>query len=106
MSPVVEMLNERPSWSYRIVVHFERREDGGLRAWCDQVPGLVLSHRNADDVLADIQPALEHILSIQLGHPVITTRMSDFRADLENCGVLDPKPQPIPDHQEYVALVA
>lgn len=104
MSPDDEMLTERPSWSYRLVVHFERREDGGLRAWCDQVPGFVLSNRNADAVLADIQPALEGIMSAQLGRQIITTRLSDFRSDLEACGVLDP--QPIPDHQEYAALVA
>lgn len=106
MSPADEMLTERPSRSYRIVVLFERREDGGLRAWCEQVPGFVLSHRNADAVLSDIQPALEGILSAQLGMQIITTPLSDFRSDLEACGVLDPQPRPIPDRQEYAALVA
>lgn len=106
MTPADAMLRERPSRSYRLVVQFERREDGGLRAWCDQVPGFTLSHRNVDAVLSDIQPALEGILSAQLGHPIITTPLSDFRSDLESCGVLDPKPQPIPDRQEYAALVA
>lgn len=104
MSRVDDMLTERPSRSYRLVVLFERREDGGLRAWCNEVPGFVLSHRNADAVLSDIQPALEGILSAQLGMQIITTPLSDFRSDLEACGVLDP--QPIPDRQEYAALVA
>lgn len=54
----------------KIVVHFSRREDGGLRAWCDDVPGFVLSHRDAQAVMDDVEPALETILSSMHGKPV------------------------------------
>lgn len=46
-----------------IAVSLERRPDGGLRAWSDDVPGFVLSHKDASAVLRDIKPALEAILS-------------------------------------------
>lgn len=108
MGNVIQMPAGRPKRSYRIVVQFQRRADGGLRAWCDDVPGFALSHRDVDAVLADVQPALEIVLSAQLGEPFVTTPLSDIRADLERCGVLDsarPSDDP-PDHMEYVALSA
>jgi hypothetical protein len=51
----------------RVTVRVERRRDGGLRAWSDDVPGLVLSHRDPQKVLADIAPVLIAILSEQYG---------------------------------------
>ncbi|TXN11355.1 hypothetical protein FV219_05450 [Methylobacterium sp. WL122] len=108
MSNVIQMAAERPHLSWKIVVHFERREDGGVRAWCNEVPGFVLSHGNADAVLADVQPALDGILTMQLGRPMITTPLlDDIRSYLENCGVIDPVPSKgLPDHVEYVAQAA
>jgi hypothetical protein len=41
-----------------ITLRLERRDDGGLRVLCDEVPGLVLSHSNPELVMADILPAL------------------------------------------------
>ena len=87
-------------------LHFERREDGGLRAWSEQVPGFLLSHRSADAVLSDVQPALEGILSAQLGYEIKTTPLHDIKDALTDCGVLEPSPEHIPDHVEYAALAA
>lgn len=106
MGNVIEMTAGRPSRSFKIVVFFERRVDGGVRAWCDDVPGFVLSHRNADAVLADVQPALEGILSAQLGEKIITTQLTDLRDELVRVGVVDPKPRDLPHHVEYAALCA
>ena len=107
MGDVIQMAIERPSRSWKIVVHFERRDDGGLRAWCDEIPGFGLSHTNADLVLADVQPALEGILTYQLGERYITTPLSDIRAMLERNGVLDPPTANYPPEQvEYVAQIA
>ena len=64
-------------------VIFERRDDGGLRAYCDKVPGFVLSHANADAVLADVEPALETILSAMYGLPVSISRADVFGANSE-----------------------
>jgi hypothetical protein len=47
-----------------VTVRFERRDDGGLRAWSDDVPGLVLSNRDPHRVLDDVIPALR----VLLGH--------------------------------------
>jgi hypothetical protein len=49
--------------STSITVTFERRDDGGLRVYSDEVPGFLLNHPNADAVIADVAPALEVILS-------------------------------------------
>lgn len=106
MGNVIQMSAGRPSRSYKIVVFFERRGDGGVRAWCDDVPGFVLSHSDADAVLADVQPALEGILSAQLGEKIITTLLTDLRDELERCGVVDPKSRELPHHVEYAALCA
>ena len=56
-----------PSESIKIVIHLQRRPDGGLRVWSDDVPGLVLSHADADRVMADIIPAVETIMAEVLG---------------------------------------
>ena len=31
-------------WPSKFTIHCETREDGGLRVWSDDLPGLVLSH--------------------------------------------------------------
>lgn len=80
-----------------ITVMFERREDGGLRVYSDDVPGFMLSHSNAGLLLGDVQPALEGILSHIYGQPVRTVLIGDLRDELEHAGVIDPAPvaQPI-----------
>ena len=51
------------------MVSFEGREDGGLKAYSDDIPGFVISHVGA--VLKEVKPALEKILSCWLKEPVI-----------------------------------
>jgi len=74
--------------SIRIFVNFERRDDGGLRAWSDDVPGLILSHTDIDGVLEDVVTALGVMLSEQLGHPVEARPVVDIREWLETKGDL------------------
>lgn len=57
---------------FKVVVSFERRPDGGLRAWSDDVPGFILSHHDASAVLADVTAALDTILSERFGEDVVT----------------------------------
>jgi hypothetical protein len=59
----------------KIVVTLEPREDGGLYAYSNDVPGFVLSHRNPEAVLADIKPALEGILAHLLKAPVVVEEL-------------------------------
>ncbi len=74
----------------RITVVFERREEGGLRAFSDDVPGFVLSHSDPMAVLRDIKPALEGILSHQFGAPVMVEQLAET----------------IPTLRQYVTLAA
>lgn len=66
----------------RIVkVTLEDRPDGGLRAYSDEIPGLVLSHSNRVKVLADLVPAVSGILDvpardIQIDASFVTPRQS------------------------------
>jgi hypothetical protein len=65
----------------KVTVHFERRSDGGLRCWSDDVPGLVLSHSDPRLVLADVIPALELLLSHRQDSPVQSSRRPDRARD-------------------------
>ena len=56
--------------SYKVTVCFERREDGGLRAWSEDLPELVLSHSDPAQVLADVEAAMRVILEHRLGGAV------------------------------------
>lgn len=58
------------SRAIKIIVRVEKRADGGLRIWSDDVPGLILSGDDPARVLADIGPAIEAIVSEMVGHPV------------------------------------
>jgi len=51
----------------RIVV--SPREDGGVRVWSDDVPGLILSGLDVRNVLLDISPALVTILEYRTARP-------------------------------------
>lgn len=63
---------------FRLEVRFESREDGGIRARCDKVPGFLLSNRDPDKVMADIEPALSLMLSEMFGVPMAVTRLPDI----------------------------
>ena len=67
---------------------FEKREDGGLRVWSDDVPGFVLSHYDCEAVFADIAPALETIISEILGVPVRVGPAEGLREHLEDRGFI------------------
>lgn len=73
----------------KVTVTFERREDGGLRAYSNDVPGFVLSGE-LRAVLEDVKPALERILSHIAERPVEVQQL------VEN----------IPTQREYAAFAA
>jgi hypothetical protein len=87
---------------YKVVVQFERRSDGGLRAYSDEVPGLVLSHSDPKLVLADIKPALERILSHMFGGEVVVEELPSLREWLTQT-----EAAPLTHgHREYVTRIA
>jgi hypothetical protein len=68
--------------SIKITVHFERREDGGLRVWSDDLPGLHLSHRNPELVLDDVRRAIGVLLTDKLGERVSVEPLVGIREAL------------------------
>ena len=80
-----------PNMAFRFWVEFEAREDGGLRAHSDDVKGFVLSHRDCDKVLANVEPVLATILSEMFESPVRVSMVADIRDRLEDAGVIRPK---------------
>jgi len=91
------------SSSFKVTVCFEQRPDGGLRAWSDDVPGLVLSHTNVDGVLADVEEALKVILSHTFQRKVDVEPLGDIREALESNGVVARKGFIPMRAKEYVA---
>lgn len=45
-----------------ITIHLEPREDGGLRIWSDDLPGLILSFRDQRTVLLNLGAAIVGLL--------------------------------------------
>lgn len=87
---------------FKIVVRFQMREDGGLRAWSDDVPGFVLSHPDFQAVLDDVEPALEAILSAKYGVKIMVSPL----VEPENFSVEPPLPieRPnVPARREYAS---
>jgi hypothetical protein len=81
---------------FKVVVTFESRADGGLRAYSDDVPGFVLSHSDQTSLLRDIVPALEIILSSMFGEQIVVSELSRLHepsAQVEHA---------IPPMKEYV----
>ena len=89
--------------TFKLTVCFEARPDGGLRAYSDDVPGLVLSSPDIDGVLGDVTEALKIILSERLGANVEVAPLGDIREALESNGIVAPKAF-VPGPREYVAI--
>jgi hypothetical protein len=90
--------------SFKVTVNFEPRPDGGLRAWSDDVPGLVLSHTDIDGVIADVTQALKVILSHQLNAEIDVQPLRNIREMLESNGIVAPGGF-VPGPKEYVATM-
>lgn len=77
----------------KVIVDFYTREDGGLRATSKDVPGLILSSADPDKLLADIAPAIEHIMKINHNIDVEMKPLTPARNYLEKQGVIRPDPK-------------
>lgn len=89
---------------FKITVCFEQRPDGGLRAYSEEVPGLVLSHTDIDGVLADVTAALEVILSHKFNASINIKPLENIREALEENGIVG-KRRFVPGPKEYVATI-
>lgn len=95
-------INVRTRPTFReIAITFEKRVDGGLRVYSDDVPGFVLSNSDCEAVFSDIQPALETILSVQFDARVTVGPLEGLRDALETNGYLSS--EGVPFRRIYVA---
>ena len=83
------MASRHPS-EFILHVKFEQREDGGLRATCEKVPNFRLSHSDPDQVMADVIPALETILSAMYEMPMCVRRVPGIDEALHSQPALAP----------------
>ncbi len=90
----------------KIVVIFEQRDDGGLRAYSDDVPGFILSHSNPLAVLDDVAPALGTILSAMFDAKVTVEPLTDVAGELEDAGIVPTLPNLRRVKREYVGQLA
>jgi hypothetical protein len=79
--------------TFKVLVNFEPREDGGLRAYSNDVPGFVLSYADCDTTIGAVVPVLETILSDMFNGHVRVTPLEDMRGRLENAGMISRKPK-------------
>ena len=75
----------------KVVVAFERRNDGGLRAYSNDVPGFVLSHSDPTAVIRDVGPALEVILSAMWGVKVKASMLPQVGEEIEEDEIKSPE---------------
>jgi hypothetical protein len=90
----------------KITVTIERRDDGGLYVYSEDLPGFVLSHRNARSVFGDIEPALSVFLSQKFDRPLAVKPLIGFRDALEKNGLIDPIPSAPVTRRDYAAIAA
>ena len=71
------MASHAPDLPMNIVVTFEHRADGGLRAYSDSLPGFALSNRDPEVVKGSVAPVLEVMLGSILGRAVRVCQTTD-----------------------------
>jgi hypothetical protein len=90
----------------KITVTIEKRDDGGLYVYSNELPGFVLSHKNPQLVYKDIEPALSVFLSNKLDRTLAVRPLVGFREALEQTGFIDPIPSAAVTTRDYAAIAA
>ena len=86
---------------FLIEVKFHKREDGGLRAECDALPGFYLSHSDPELVVADVAPALSVILGAMYGGTFRVEPLREIQREIDGSEI---PAAHICDAQRYVGL--
>lgn len=72
-------MGREQAFQAKVTVNFGFREDGGLRAQSDDVPGFYLSGSDPLAVLSDVIPALAQIFKMNYGLEVDVHPLADAR---------------------------
>ena len=83
----------------KVTVRFVRREDGGLQAICDAIPGFYLSGSDKSAVYRDVIPALEALVKHNLD---ISVEAYPLKLGIYALVEREQPETTIPDEQEYV----
>ena len=95
--PLDHMIKNR-KFKEKVTVRFKKRDDGGLQAFCDAVPGFCLSGRDRAAVFRDVIPALEALVAHNLD---ISVEVYPLKYGLYEVIEKDDV-QDIPEQQDYV----
>jgi hypothetical protein len=92
-------MQDRP-FKDKVTVRFVKRDDGGLRALCDAVPGFYLSGRDPRAVMRDVVPAIERLMKHNVGIAVEVFPLKNAEFELREriAQVSDS----IPEQRDYV----
>jgi hypothetical protein len=94
-------MDQQRQKKYKVAVRFRRRDDGGLRAYCSEVPGFFLSSIDRRAVMRDVIPALEMLLKRNFNVEARVSPLGYGIYELTEDVQADP-PDLIPDVNEYV----
>lgn len=98
-------MDEDRTFKGKVTVRFRRRDDGGLRAYCSEVPGFFLSSIEKRAVMHDVIPALEMLLAANFNLRVQVAPLGYGLYELiEQPQASDMIPDVAEYEQEYVVL--
>ena len=81
-------------------MRFLRRDDGGLRATCEAIPGFYLSGKNPRAVMRDVGPAIERLMKHNSGIDVEVFPLQHVVYEMRERIAADP--EAIPEERDYV----
>jgi hypothetical protein len=93
------MTTDRP-FKDKVTVRFVKRDDGGLQAMCDAIPGFYLSGKNPRAVMRDVVPAIERLVKHNLDIDVEVFPLKNAVYQLRERAAVDP--EAIPEERDYV----
>lgn len=88
---------------YEIVVKFQKRDDGGLRVWSEDVPLFALSGDDPKAVAANIIPVLEVMVAQMLSASTVKIEMLEPFSNREQKDRIEPFKLPKGDLSYCVA---
>lgn len=91
------MIRDR-QFKEKVTVRFKKRDDGGLQAFCDAVPGFCLSGIDKAEVYRDVIPAIEALVAHNLD---IKVEVYPLKYGLYEMRERDDSSE-IPEQEDYV----
>jgi hypothetical protein len=94
-----QMSDLQPKLLTIVTVTLEDREDGGLRVYSDDLPGLILSGPNRDSVAEKIAPAIQALFEHKGFRGVVVRAAQPLNTVLQKAS---PRDMDVHVHQQFV----